>query len=98
MGRSEALELFREWLSSSTLLRCQVSFRGLAVGTLGRLLDVSNDGVRLRSEDGVSEIQVSFSKDTDVDFGLGNGPESSEHGRGVVVLFTLPPRGSRRLC
>ena len=93
MGRSEALAIFREWFSTRALLRCQLDFRGVAAGLRGRILELSDDSLRLFTDEMSGEVAVLFREDLKVDFGSGVAPPSSEHGRGVVITFSLPEEG-----
>ena len=88
-GRSEALDLFRKWCSERALLRCDFGFAGFAACLRGRIVSVSENQVKLLSDDAFSELVLPLA--SDLGFGFGDPrrfPEEAEvFESGLVVFF-----------
>ena len=91
-GRPEALLLFRKWLEESTPLYCEVRFSILAACFDLRLTAVSEEEVRARSADSISEVVVPLNRA--VSFGYADTrvtpSESVDFEAGLVVFFDDP--------
>jgi hypothetical protein len=59
-GRQEAIDLFRKWSIDKSLVRCQGSFSNFAFSSNGRILVVTDEEIRMMSDDTKSEVVVSF--------------------------------------
>jgi hypothetical protein len=90
VGRSDALDQLRSWLESGAALRCDLSFRRAAASLRSKVREISDDELRLASDDGASELTIRL---TEATFGYKNPrdfpEERAEFARGLVIF--LPP-------
>lgn len=94
-GRSEALDIFNKWLTERTLLRCDLLFLEFAACFRGRIVSLTDDRVRVLSDDTFSELDLPLTPE--LNFGYGeprSGPENLEFsGTLIVFMAELPPTG-----
>ena len=92
--REEAFDLFRKWLSDRTLLECSLSFPSFRSRFRARLRSVSDDDLKLWSDDTISELALRV--EPWMEFGYGDAVEAKGPDRfeGVlVVIFRLGEEG-----
>jgi len=89
VGHQEAFLIFRKWLSEATFLRCRIDFPCFSASCRGRLAEVSDEGLRLFSDDTFTEVALLFKDDTEFDCSEAGG----EHGFGVLIVFDLRAEG-----
>lgn len=89
-GREDVLNIFRVWKLDGVLLLCSFQFRTFAACIRARVIDVSDEEIRMLSDDTFSEFTLRI---TNLDFGYGDPrdfpEEEKEFVRGLVAL--LPP-------
>jgi len=73
-GKCEALDMFSKYLSEGTLLRCYVRCSTYRAAFVGRIRTVSDDGIRLSSDDCQSELELPLS--SDLQYGYGDSRNS----------------------
>jgi hypothetical protein len=55
-GSDDALSLLRKWRDESTLLSCEVNSKRLAVALDGRVVELDDNRIRVRSDDERAEM------------------------------------------
>ncbi len=87
-GRTEAIDLFRRWVSEATLLRVHFSFSLFALSFLGRIKEVSDTRLYFLSDDTTSELELPLPDD--LEFGYGDDRRFENVGlAGIVLIFPL---------
>ncbi|HEY6347147.1 MAG TPA: hypothetical protein VIY49_37120 [Bryobacteraceae bacterium] len=91
IGREEALPILRKWSEESSDLVCEADLRSIAFFVEGKMADLSESLIAVRSDDGRSEIR--FSLDAVVAFDFNDTrrmPEASkEFDFGVTFFFDV---------
>lgn len=90
--RPEAVLIFRKWLEESTPLYCEMRFAAFSAGLDLRVVVVSDDSIKAKSDDGKSEIAVVL--DRAVAFGFADTratpKEAVDFESGLIVFFDDP--------
>jgi hypothetical protein len=60
LNRSEALDIFRKWFSERVLLECRFRFPDFEACFRGRLFGVSEDQIKVASDDTTSELTLAL--------------------------------------
>jgi hypothetical protein len=97
-GRSEALDIFRKWLSERSLVRCDLLFGDFAASLRGRVFRVAEDRGDLVSDDTHSELALVLRPDLEFAYGEPRDfpAEAEIFAGGLVVLFpSLDPAAER---
>ena len=58
MTRLEAIDIFRGWLSEGAWLRCVFEFSRFTAFLRGRVVEVSEESIRILSDDTFSELAL----------------------------------------
>jgi hypothetical protein len=89
IGLPEAVDLFRKWFEDKSVVRCEGSFSMFAFSLDGRIVSVSEDEVRIISEDTGSELILRLSAS---EFGYADsrgvtGIEGEKYDSCVVLFY-----------
>jgi hypothetical protein len=98
-GLEEALVMFRVWQSDRALLRCDFLLTKFAACLRARVIDVSDDKVRLLSDDSFSEVVLPLSAELDFEYADSRDfpEEVAVFKRGLVVFFPGPRKPDKVL-
>ena len=93
VGREDVLTMFRVWKSDRVLLRCDLHFGMFAACFRARVMNVSNEEIRLLSDDSFSELTLRI---LNLDFRYGDPrdfpEEEKEFVRCLVAFLPLVNR------
>ena len=91
--RLEALDIFRKWSADKSLVRCEGRFSNFAFSSNGRIFSVTDDEMKIMSDDTLSEVVVAFS--SEVHFGYADNRAVTGVGKNydscLVVFFGPVP-------
>ena len=95
-GRSEVIDLFSKWFADKSLVRCEGNFSKVAFSLRGRIFSISDQELKILSDDRASELVVRFAPE--MEFGYGdfrNAPPTEKQYESCVVIFfsPVPPVG-----
>jgi hypothetical protein len=85
IGRPEAIDLFRKWVSDAAPLRVHFSFSLFALSFLGRIKEVSDARLCFLSDDTTSELELPLPGN--LEFGYGDDRRFAGEGLAGVTLF-----------
>jgi len=97
MTRLEAIDIFRGWLSEGAWLRCVFEFSRFTAFLRGRVVEVSEESIRILSDDTFSELALGL--DSVWRFGYGEPrafPEEAKVLRRSIVA-DLSPAGAETI-
>ena len=95
-GRNEALDVVRKWLSERALLQCNLDLRRIAVVFQARVRAISDDQIKLLSDDTTSEFVLLLA--ADFEFAYVEPRRSSGDVKAAVsgLVIFLSPTGPGR--
>lgn len=91
LGRSEALDLFNKWLSEGTLIRCDFTFAWFAAAFRVRVKAVAEDGLKLLSDDGRTELALALPADVVFRYGDSRADPAVSELVGVLCMSRPAP-------
>jgi len=86
-GRGEALDLFRKWQAEGTLLECKFSFPFFRARLRARLRWISDDEIKLWSDDRQSELALRVEPWMEFGYGDAGTADGPDRFEGILVVF-----------
>jgi hypothetical protein len=93
LSKSELLDIFRKWLSERALLECYFAFPDYEAIFRGKILEVTDDHVKVASDDTTSELALVLREW--MSFAYGEPPKqlpkSADKYRSTILVFFEEP-------
>jgi len=87
VGRDEAFDIFRKWLSEETLLECTFFFPTFRSRFRARLRELSDDELKLWSDDTTSELALRVTPSMAFAYGDLRNLEAPERFEGFIAII-----------